>query len=175
MKTKFKLTEQEKMLQIRGRPGVAFGFNSIVTVPMSGSSLKARIQGDYIEMEISFSYGLENKEVSTYINDISSIEIVEGRLWWLLLIGIPLMSLWFIGIIFIIAFFIIKKRWMILYTPSLPFIIFFEEEYIPNVLAFRDAIMRYKSGKSLIHRPPALPPPPKKIPLDKKEDESSQD
>lgn len=100
----------QPLAEISGRPGIAWGN---VIVPASGrSKIKIKVLGDMLQTNIDLAYGLEKKEIITPIVDVKSVEISEGRLWWLLGLGFTTLFLYFIGVIFIILFFVIKQRWI---------------------------------------------------------------
>jgi hypothetical protein len=125
--------------EINGRPGVIWGN---VIVPASGrSKIKIKVIGDLLQTHVHLAFGLEKKEILTSIQDVRSIEIVEGRLWWLLGLGI-LTLLNLIGIIFIFLFFVLKQRWIVIYTSNVHLILFYKET--ENVEQFRNTVFSIK-------------------------------
>lgn len=123
--------------EINGRPGVAWG-NLII--PANGNSkIKIRVVRDLLQTNVKLAFGLENKDILTPISDISSIEIVEGRLWWLLWLGFTTLFMYFIGIIFIVLFFVIKQRWIVIYTKSINLTLFHKKS--ENVEQFRQTVL----------------------------------
>lgn len=137
--------------EINGRPGVVWGN---IIVPANGNSkIKIKIVRDLLQTNVKLAYGLEKKDILTPISDVSSIEIVEGRLWWLLWLGITTLFMYLIGIIFIILFFVIKQRWIIFHTESMSLILFYKksesvEEFRQTVLAVQRQLKTPHLSKS---------------------------
>ncbi|MDJ0796940.1 MAG: hypothetical protein QNJ51_08885 [Calothrix sp. MO_167.B12] len=154
-------SSSQPFLEINGRPGVVLG-NFIV--PASGrSKIKIIVVGDLIKTNINLAYGLEKKEIFTPISEVQSIEIAEGRLWWLLGLGIFTLFAYFIGIIFIILFFIIKQRWVIIYTSSVSLILFHKKT--ESVEQFRQTVLKIRRQINTLAIPKtngAHPPLPNK-------------
>lgn len=100
--------------EITGRPGQSLGY---IVIPASGKATM-RITGDILETKSKTSYGLEEREAYTRIQRIETVEIIEGRLWWLLSIGIPLIPAYFIGVIPIVLFFFIKQKRIVIHDKS---------------------------------------------------------
>ncbi|MEQ8970391.1 MAG: hypothetical protein RIE73_08345 [Coleofasciculus sp. C1-SOL-03] len=126
----------QPVTEIKGKSGIIWGN---VVVPASGrSKITIKLLDDLLQTRIKLAYGLENKEIHTRLDDIGSIEIVEGRLWWLLWLGLA--TIWFyLGIIFIVLFFLIKQRWIVIYTKSINLVVFYKEA--ENVEQFRTTIL----------------------------------
>lgn len=112
----------QSVAEINGRPGQVWGS---VVIPASGKATM-RIQGDTLYTITTTSYGLEKKEIQTRIQNIDSVEIVEGRLWWLLFLGIITLR-WYIGVIPIVLFFILKQNWVVIHTPCSHLILFYKK------------------------------------------------
>ena len=94
--------------EITGRPASIIG-NWIV--PQQFGKTKLRISGDVIECEVKVFFGLEKRITYLRIQEISAVSIFNGRIWWLLWIGIcTLYPYWFIGLILIVAFFLVKNN-----------------------------------------------------------------
>jgi hypothetical protein len=119
----------QAMSEINGRPGQVWGS---VIIPASGKATM-RIVGDTLHTSTKTSYGLEKKETQTRIQNIDAVEVVEGRLWWLLFLGLSTL-VWGIGIVFIVLFFVLKQNWMVVHTPCSPLILFYKKS--DNVQGF---------------------------------------
>lgn len=123
------------MAEISGTPGQVWGN---VVIPASGKTT-IRVVGDVLQTSTTSAYQLEKKVVFTRIQNIDSIELVEGRMWWLLIIGIFTL-VYLIGIAFIIAFFAYKRSWIVIHTNCANLILFYKktenaQEFCKNVLA----------------------------------------
>lgn len=93
----------QPVTEIKGKPGIVWG-NLVVPTGIR-SRITVKLVGDLLQSNVRLAFGLENKEIKTRLQDISSIKIAEGRLWWLLWIGIATLSLYLIGVILIVLFF----------------------------------------------------------------------
>lgn len=120
--------------EINGRPGQVWG--NFVS-PASGKATM-RIEGDMLRTITRTAYGLEKKEVHTRIQNIDSVELVEGRLWWLLFVGIFTL-VWIIGIVFIVLFFMLKQNWIVVHTPCANLILFYKKT--ENVQGFCTSLL----------------------------------
>ena len=100
--------------EITGRPGRSFGY---IVVPASGKTTM-RITGDILEAKSKTAYGLEQRESYTRIQRIETVEMIEGRIWWLLSIGVPLLAAYFVGVVPIIAFFLLKQKRLVVHDKS---------------------------------------------------------
>lgn len=130
--------------EITGRPGQSWGY---VVVPTSGK-VTMRIVGDTLETNIATAYGLEKREVHTRIQRIETVEMVEGRLWWLLIIGIPLLF-FFVGIIPIVLFFLLKQKWLVIHNVSGNLTLFYSDsKKVQDFCRTLMAISRQLNGKS---------------------------
>jgi hypothetical protein len=152
----------QALAEIKGKPGVVWGN---VIVPDGGrSKITIKIVNDLLQTNVDLAYGLEKKEIVTPIQDVKAIEIVEGRLWWLLVLGV-ITLIYFIGIIFIILFFVIKQRWIIIYTSSVSLILFYKTT--ENVEQFRETVLKIRRQLNTpeiikpngTHSPLPVPPP----------------
>jgi hypothetical protein len=130
-------------LEIHGRPGQVWG--SLV-MPTSGKATM-RIVGDTLHTSTENSYGLEKKETQTRIQNIDAVEVVEGRLWWLLCLGLSTL-VWGIGIVFIVLFFVLKQNWMVVHTPCSPLILFYKKA--DNVQAFAPTYSTFRASSMLL-------------------------
>lgn len=147
--------------EISGKPGQVWGS---VVIPAGGKTVM-RINGDLLQTSTRMNYGLENKDVMTRIQNIDSVEVTEGCIWWLLAIGIPALAFYFIGIIPIVLFFVIKQKWLVVYTGSANLILFHKNTQ--QAREFRDKLMLLArqlnsktpaGGSSQKSMPPALNP-----------------
>lgn len=98
-----------------------------------------RISGDMLQISTESWWGLEKKQVCARIQNLDSIELAEGRLWWLLILGISTVT-FLVGIIFIVLFFIIKEHWIAIHINSTTSILFYKKkdnakEFCANLLA----------------------------------------
>ncbi|MDX2097014.1 MAG: hypothetical protein SFW36_04495 [Leptolyngbyaceae cyanobacterium bins.59] len=105
--------------EIVGRPGQVWGN---VVVPAGGKA-SMRIDGDILRGTVALNLGLETKEIYTRIQKIDSVEVVEGRIWWLLILGIATI-IWLVGIVPIILFFVIKQQWIVVHSGSACLVLF---------------------------------------------------
>lgn len=126
----------EPVTEIKGRPGIVWG--NLVAPMGFRSRITVKLAGDLLQSNVRLAFGLENKEIKTRLQDISSIEVAEGRLWWLLWMGILTLFTFVVGIIFIALFFLIKQRWLVIYTKSVNIVLFYKRG--ENVEQFREAI-----------------------------------
>lgn len=106
--------------EISGRPGQSWGS---VVIPGNGKATM-RIVEDVLYTNVQASFGLESKELQTRIQSIDTVELVEGRLWWLLWLGIPSIFAMGIGLILIIIFFLYKQRWIAVYGGNAVLVLF---------------------------------------------------
>lgn len=151
METSAITSRNQANAEINGRPGVIWG-NLIV--PASGrSKIKIKIVGDHLQTNVDLAYGLEKKEIITPIQEVKSIEIAQGRLWWLLILGLLTLFVYFIGVIFIVLFFLIKQRWIIIYTSSVHLILFYKNS--ESIEQFRTTVLSIKRQLNS----PAIPKP----------------
>lgn len=120
--------------EIAGRPGQVWG---AMVIPAGGKTTM-RINGDILQTTTRMNLGLENKEILTLIQKIDSIEVTEGRIWWLLIVGIALLF-FVVGIIPIILFFVIKQKWIVVYSGSASLILFHKNT--KNAREFADKLM----------------------------------
>ena len=126
----------QPVTEIKGKPGIVWG-NLVVPTGVR-ARITVKLDGDLLQSNVRLAFGLENKEIKTRLQDIGSIEVAEGRLWWLLWIGIPTLFTFFIGIIFIVFFFLIKQRWLVIYTKSVNLVVFHKRA--ESVEQFREAV-----------------------------------
>lgn len=127
----------QPVTEIKGKPGIVLG--NLVAPMGIGSRITIKLARDLLQSNVRLAFGLENKEIKTRVQDIGSIEVAEGRLWWLPWIGFATLSVSVvIGIIFIVLFFVIKQRWLIIYTKSVNLIVFYNRG--ENIEQFREAV-----------------------------------
>jgi hypothetical protein len=139
--------------EIRGTPGQILGN---VVVPIGGKMLM-KLNGDLLQTQTHLSWELEYEEIDIRLNKITSISMTEGRIWWLLWFGF-LTIFGFIGVIFIIAFFLIKQRWIIINTGGEKIVLFFRQQDAQNVKLFRQTTLTLARQPSFPGLPPASPP-----------------
>ena len=110
------------LLELRGKAGkVINGF----LVPISGNSFcQFTLRGNRLLIESIQSGKLEKKRTIIRVKSIDAVELTEGRYWLLLIVGISLLFI-FIGIIFIIAFFMMKQRSLVVYVNGLAWVLFY--------------------------------------------------
>jgi len=143
-------------IEISGKPGLIWGN---IIVPTAGrSKIRIKIVGDLVQSNIYSGYGLEKKEIQTRIQDVKSIEISSGPLAWLLGIGISTLFFYGLGIIFIILYFFIKQKWMIIYTSTLNIIVFYKKP--EDVEQFRSTVLTLARQINSPSAPRAHTPPP---------------
>jgi hypothetical protein len=110
---------EQNVTEITGRPGQVWG---TVVIPTGGKTTM-RIVGDTLQTTTKVNFGLEKKEVFTRIQKIDSVEIVEGRIWWLLVLGLATV-MGVIGFVFIVLFFAIKQNWIVVRSSTSSLILF---------------------------------------------------
>jgi hypothetical protein len=124
------------VMELSGKPGHAWGN---MVIPTLGKT-RFRMSGDMIQASSRLFFGLEKKQIHTRIQNVDSVELVQGRLWWLLWLGIPMLSL-LIGIVPIIAFFAIKRRWLTIYSQNAVLTLFYESEDTERASQFSQMIL----------------------------------
>ncbi|NJO64642.1 MAG: hypothetical protein HC836_42835 [Richelia sp. RM2_1_2] len=146
-------------IEINGKPGLIWG--SIIVPAAGRSKIRIKIVGDLLQSNIDSGYGLEKKEIHVRIQDVKSIEISSGPLTWLLGIGISTLFFYGLGIIFIILYFFIKQKWMIIYTSTLNIIVFYKKP--EDVEQFRSAVLTLarQINSPTVPRAQTPPPPPR--------------
>ena len=141
--------------ELTGKPGNIW--NGVV-VP-GGGKTAFLIEDDLLIAKTVTTFGLERKTSYTKLSDVGSIELCQGRLWWLIPLGIT--TLFFVvGIIFIILFFFIKQKWIAVHCGSVTLTLFYKKQ--PDAEAFKDTLLaEIMSGKSSdkikSKKPPGLP------------------
>jgi hypothetical protein len=147
-------------IEIKGKPGLLWG-NLIV--PAAGrAKITIKIVGDLLQTNISSSDGMEKKDIQTRIQDVKSIEIASGPLTWLLGLGIFTLFFYGIGIIFIILYFFIRQKWLIIYTSTVNIIVFYKKTQ--NVEEFRSTVLKLARQLNSPPLPRTQPPAPPRIP-----------
>ncbi len=127
--------------ELTGKPGNVW--NGVV-VP-GGGKTAFLIEDDLLIAKTVTTFGLERKTSYTKLSDVGSIELCQGRLWWLIPLGIT--TLFFVvGIIFIILFFFIKQKWIAVHCGSVTLTLFYKKQ--PDAEAFKDTLLaEIMSGK----------------------------
>lgn len=124
------------VIELSGKPGQVWGN---VVIPTWGKT-RFRMSGDMIQASSRLFFGLEKKQTHTRIQNVDSVELVQGRLWWLLWLGIPLLSI-FVGIVPIIAFFLMKRQWLTIYSQNAVLILFYQSEDTERASQFSQMIL----------------------------------
>lgn len=119
MNSQIQRTNSPGVTEISGRPGQLWGN---VVIPAGGKA-SLRIVGDTLHGKTAVNFGLETKEIYTRIQNIDSVEVVEGRIWWLLILGLVTVF-WLIGIVFLVLFFVVKQNWIVVHSGSATLILF---------------------------------------------------
>ncbi len=104
----------EKVTEISGKPAQVFG-GSVIP---AGGTTTMRIVGDLLETSSKLAYGLEQKVTYIRLENIDSVVVVAGRVWWLLYLGIATIWMLGLGLIGIIAFFMVKQYWIAVFSGS---------------------------------------------------------
>lgn len=134
--------------ELKGKPGQ--NWLGPVVVPARGSMV-LKINSTILEAKKISSFGLEQAEAFIRIQQIDTIEMVEGRLWWLLSLAFFFAGAYFNGGAFgmicaliavgiVVAFFVVKQKWMVIRTGSTNVILFYKnsglaKEFSSNLLA----------------------------------------
>jgi hypothetical protein len=124
---------QTLVREIEGKPGQSIG-NFVA--PANGK-ITMKLSGDLLETKIVMAHSLEQREIQTRIQCIETIEMVEGRLWWLLWISVTIVTgslgidyfdgAWIVAIIPIIIFFVIKQKWLVVHNSSGNLVLFYKD------------------------------------------------
>ena len=146
--------KSKSVTQISGIPGQLVG---LVPVRTSGTGT-LKIVGDTLQGNFNSFFDLEIKEIVIPIQNVKAVEIGEGCTWWLFWLGIC--TLWFfIGIIFIVLAFVVKQRYIAIYTTRTNVILFYRKT--ERVEQFRNAVIEACRPKpSYIPRSSQSPPAP---------------
>ncbi len=149
--------------EISGRPGQSLGS---VVVPVNGKATM-KIAEDILHTSVRTSFGLESKEVQTRIQIIDTVELVEGRLWWLLWFAIPAPFLLGTGAFLLIFlslliafFFLYKQRWITIYSGNTVLVLFYGEKQ--RAREFTQTLLLL--SRQLNGRAPSPNPSPKRAP-----------
>lgn len=145
--------KSNQVIQISGTPGQIVG---IVPVQSNGT-IAVKLVGEMLQISSESFFGLETKEVFIPIEDVRAIETGEGCTWWLFWLGIPTLSI-FIGVVFIILAFIVKQRYLTIYSSRVNVIVFHRKG--EKVAQFRTGVLEARYSKSLALAKPPMPPPP---------------
>ncbi len=145
---------QRTVQEINGQPGKIVG---AFVSPVWGNII-LRVVDDHLRAQIKLAGGLEGQEILIKRERIDSIQVTEGRIWWLLWTGLSALvlgNIWnfvmAIGVLMIVAFFLIKQRWIIVYSGRQTIILFFKENQMSQVRTF---------AQSLMAKPQRMPPAP---------------
>lgn len=148
MKANYSITE------VRGIPGKMLG---VVPIPTSGS-MRLKLTGDLLITREEILFGLETKETSIPVREIKAIEIGEGCNWFLFWLGIPTLLIFFIGVIFIVLAFVIKQRYVLIYTHSINLIMFYDKA--EKIEPFKSAVLAAFQSRGNAPLRSVPPPPP---------------
>ena len=143
--------------QISGNTGKLVGLTPVQT----SGSLTMKLVGDTLQIKSEEFYGLETKDIVVPVQDVKGVEIGEGCTWWLFWLGIVTLWVW-IGIIFIVLAFIVKQRYIVIYTTRSNLILFYKKS--ERVEPFRNAVIEACRPKPNIPRVSPAPPPPPSVP-----------
>ena len=143
--------------QISGNTGKLVGLTPVQT----SGSLTMKLVGDTLQIKSEEFYGLETKDIVIPVQDVKGVEIGEGCTWWLFWLGIVTLFGW-IGIIFIVLAFIVKQRYIVIYTTRSNLILFYKKS--ERVEPFRNAVIEACRPKPNIPRVSPPPPPPPSVP-----------
>jgi hypothetical protein len=122
--------------EIRGTPGEIWGN---IVIPTRGQVIM-RLNGDLLQTQQRLAWGLEQQENYTRLSNLTSISITEGRIWWLLWLGFATLA-FYIGVIFIIAFFLVKPQWLVIHSGGETLILFFRQKDAEKVKLFRQTTL----------------------------------
>ncbi|MDB9313728.1 hypothetical protein PN462_11510 [Spirulina sp. CS-785/01] len=147
---------QAPLTQLQGKLGESVG-NFVV--PTRGT-IRLELQGQMLCSQQKTAFNLETKTTYLPLKNIDSIEIVSGPIWWLLWVGL-ITIIWIIGIIFIIAFFLIKRERLVVHSGQTIHILFFPTEQQKRVQQFTQTVLTQLQSAS-------TPPSPKRKPSAKK-------
>lgn len=138
--------------ELTGKPGNVW--NGVV-VP-GGGKTAFFIEDDLLIAKTVTTFGLEKKTIYTKLSDVGSIELCQGRLWWLIVLGIP--TLFFlVGFIFILLFFFLKQKWITVHCGSVSLNLFYKQQ--SDAEAFKDTLLaEIMSGKHQDKIPSKKPP-----------------
>ena len=147
--------------QINGIPGKVVG---LTVLPIQGSC-SLQLVDDFLKTKTQSFFGLEESETLTPVQDVRTIETGEGCTWWLFWIGVITLGI-MIGIVFIVLAFVVKQRWLIIYTSRANLVVFNRNK--EKIEQFKrglvEAMLSQNSSKSKVSdsslKPPTPPRPP---------------
>lgn len=124
--------------------------------------LTLRMTEQFLQAQIKGFFGLETEDLSIPLKELRAVKLGQGCTWWLFWLGFPFILFWGLGVIGIVLAFIIKQRYLMIYTTSEVIILFYEkgEKIAPFKTAVLEAMQPATSpSNSLLDKRP--PPPPK--------------
>ncbi|WP_204103158.1 MULTISPECIES: hypothetical protein [Spirulina sp. CCY15215] len=126
----------QAITELQGKPGQGVGN---MVIPINGTT-SMQLQEELIYIQTKLAYNLESSESYIRLCHIDSIVLAQGRNWWLLWLGIPLI-VFFIGIILIILFFVIKQRWIAIHSGRMTHILFFQNSELNRAKQFTHTLL----------------------------------
>lgn len=139
--------------EVKGRAGKLIGnlvtpSSDIVQLQLAGDILRVQQKSRFFSVE-----GLDEHESWIRLQNIDSVTVGSGPIWWLLWLGIALLPLWLIGILFIIAFAIIKQNWLIIHSHRQSVVLFFKKKERDRVQQFAQTVLMASRQASNPQRP----------------------
>lgn len=147
--------------ELKGKPGKIWNG---MALPAGGKS-SFTIEDDFLVAKAVTTFGLETKTTYAKLADIGSIELCQGRLWWLIGFGITIISfasgirinaLALLGLFVIVLFFFLKQRSIVVYCKTVTLILFYEKQ--PDAEAFKDTLLAEIITNNQQDRPSAKQP-----------------
>ncbi|WP_017303831.1 hypothetical protein [Spirulina subsalsa] len=145
---------QQPLTKIQGTLGTSVG--SLI-VPRWGT-ITLELQGHLLYSQQESIFALESTKSYTVLSKIDSVEIVSGRIWWLLWLGL-ITSFLLLGILFIIAFFLIKQEWLLIVSGRTTYVLFFRRNNRQNIQQFAQNLLT----QIRINSAPRTQPNPKNL------------
>ncbi|MCW6038906.1 hypothetical protein K4A83_21990 [Spirulina subsalsa FACHB-351] len=130
------MATQQPLTKIRGRLGKSVG---ALIVPTWGT-ITLELQSHLLYSQQETIFALESAKSYTLLNKIDSVDIVSGRIWWLLWLGL-ITSLFMFGILFIIAFFFLKQEWLLITSGRSTYVLFFRRNNHENIKQFAQNLL----------------------------------
>ncbi len=154
------MTVLKNITELQGKAGQGFGD---IVIPIQGKT-SMQIQPDFLYIRTKLSYELESVETFIRLSKIDSVSLGEGRSWWLLWLGFSLLFAYFIGVIFIILFFVNKHRWIAVHSASKSYYLFFQNSEINRAKQFTQSLLNAMKQSSAPKLPKKPPTQPQKLP-----------
>lgn len=143
---------------IRGYAGRVVGFVPVQT----REDLTLRMTEQFLQVQVKTFFGLESSDLSIPLTELRGVKIGQGCTWWLFWLGVTFILFWGLGVIGIVLAFLIKQRYLIIYTSSEAILLFYEKG--EKIAPFKTALLEVMQSSttpsnSLLDKRP--PPPPK--------------